>query len=353
MHAHPILRSRLDAVSFCCLGIVLAGCTGRLEPTTRPTLTPASAPQTAYDDAGLARSGAVGTAAQPGFYPLRVGNRWVHRLTATYRLIPSTGDAPPVETFEYLIHRRILPPIGLGDRTYLPEEIETVGPGGAWSYAVLYRQDASGLYEFSAIRALETGAARVGGAREVPPIGSAPTATGAVERLIATRPTAERAALEAAAHRLTQRIAALGVPGRALPGAASGVHWPGTAGPYELTRLRYPLESKSAWLIGPGWGAPLTAQVVGTESLELGPGTLRGHRIRLGGGYFGPDDSSEIWFGPSGYLMSISHIEAEATNPGGIIIGRWTYDQREALLDLSLVGPPLADLSPWYPRPHK
>jgi hypothetical protein len=279
----------------------------------------------------------------------------VHRFTATYRLIPSVGDAPPDETIEHIVHRRILAPLELGGDRYLPEQVETVGPSGTWSYLVLYRQDISGLYEYSAIRATGTAASASGASEDVATSASIETRPDAVERLGAGRPAAERAGWVAAAGRLTQRVAALGAPRHRGPAPTASRRWPGTARPNELVRLRYPLETKAEWVVQWQWGisGPLVAEVLGSESLDLPAGTFRGHRIRLRGGFFGDDDSSEIWFGPSGYLMSVAHVEEVATDWNGNILGRYVYDQREELLDLRLVNSSIVDLPPWYPRHHK
>lgn len=338
MHARSILRSRLHAVMCCSLGLALLGCAGRLEAPTRP----AGPEDASVAGAGQAQIGPLGYAAQPGFYPLRSGNRWVHRLVATFQMIPGNGDPPPREVYEYTVYRRILEPIALDGRTYLPEEVTTVGETSFWSYHVLYRQDATGLYEYLAIRADGADAA-----------GSDGLSAAAIERMIATRPPGERAAWAAAAVGLSARIAAPGGRPRGVASPVARRRWPSTAGPYDQTRLRYPLEPKARWTVGASFfPAPLEAELVDVESLEFPPGSFSAHRVRLTGGYIGPRDSAELWYGPAGFLQMVTHLEAVAGGEDGSF-GVWVYDTRETLLEARLRGGPLSEWRPDDALPAK
>lgn len=351
MLAHVLRRPRMLAVLPCCIGLALAGCTGRLEPTTRPSLPQTDVSPAAPAGSGSAQIAATATVMQDGRYPLATGNTWEHLLTTTYRLIPNVGEPPPAETIESVVRRRHIGPVNLGGRVYMAEEIQPEGPIVGWYYSILYRQDASGLYEYAPIRLAAAAGSRA--KEDGRPDAAATTHARAIARLLAARPPAERAAFEAAARRLASRIAALGRPVPRIASTGALRRLPGTEGPYELTRLRYPLEPKTRWIVRSFYGTPFTAEVITAETLELPAGKFRGHRIRLRGGFLGDDDSSEIWFGPSGYLQSIAHIEEVATDVGGNIVGRWTGDHRETLLDLHLVNSSIVDLPPWYPRPHK
>lgn len=326
----------LPALRLCSLGLALLGCAGRLEAPTRP----ADPGDAAAAGAGQARSGPLGSAAQPGFYPLRPGNRWVHRRVETATLIPDTGTGPASWLYEYTVHRRILDPIETDRRIYLPEEMIFVGPSGSWTYAIPYRQDASGLYESFPLQA--GGPVTRGEAGPVAPRARA------MERMIASRPVHERAAFTAAAEDLLARIAVHEDP---APAARRG--WPSTAGPLEHTRLRYPLEPGARWVIASQiHPTPLAAEVMDVETLKLPPGTLTGHRIRLHGGTIRPGDSVETWYGPAGFLQAVAHYEQVVTDGQGPL-GTWVYEYREVLLEVRLVGSPLSDRLPGPALPAK
>lgn len=125
---------------------------------------------------------------------------------------------------------------------------------------------------------------------------------------------AERAVFQFAGRKLRERITALDELLRTSPRVMSGPPIPGTAGPGELTRLRYPLEPKARWTIRADPNFRFVADVVGVDVLELPAGRFRGYRIRLGADVFGPHDVVHVWYGRSGYLQLVAHLEGDATN---------------------------------------
>jgi hypothetical protein len=313
------------------LSLFLAGCSGRADLSTGPVVA---------GDQTLSIPGRPverpGFATQPGFYPLTVGNRWTYHREYVVRLVPNQGEAPPPERIESDYLRSIIGGVEFDGRLYLAEEESSVGGEGN---LILMRQNTTGLYEWSMIRAAAD------------PKASPVDAPGLT--IPAGRSSAERAAYEQAGRRLEARVALLGTATRRGPVALSGIRPPGVQ-PWELTRLRYPLAPKARWPISVGPPFRLEAEVIGAETLRLRPGNLRGYRIRLRPDFLSPADNVYVWYGPSGFLQLAAHMEVDAVDQFGAVIGRYVLDQREWLTDLTLVGSsPLADMPFGPPRPRK
>jgi hypothetical protein len=81
------------------------------------------------------------------------------------------------------------------------------------------------------------------------------------------------------------------------------------------------------------------ASVEGTDVLDLPPGRLLGYRIRISSELFGPTDVVHVWYGRSGYLQLVVHMESDAIDSSGEIYGRVVADQREKLEGAWLSGP--------------
>ena len=332
MHARMLLRLAPPVATL--LSLFLAGCSGRTDLSTRPIVA---------SDQTLSEPGRPverpGFATLPGFYPLTVGNQWAYHREYVAQLVPNEGEGPPPERIESDYLRTITEGVELDGRLYLAEQ-ESSGPGGGVpGNLILMRQNTSGLYEWSVIRATADSKA---GAVVAPRIS-----------IPAGRSSAERAAYEQAARRLEERDALLrAVTGRG-PAALTGIRPPG-AQPWELTRLRYPLAPKARWPISVGPPFQLEAEVIRVETLHLPPGNLRGYRIRLRPDFLGPTDNVTVWYGPSGFLQLTAHLEVDAVDQSGAVIGRYVLDQREWLTKLTLVGSsPLADVPFGPPRPRK
>jgi len=325
MPARTLLRPAPPVATL--LILILAGCSGRTDLSTRPTVE--RDPSFSSTQVGAARA-----ATQPGFYPLTVGNRWTYQQEYVAQLIPNEGEPPPPDRVLTNVYRSIVDAVEFNGRAYLVEQ-EAFGPDGVPGGASLMRQDASGLYEWSPVRAPAESQARVA-PRITVPAGRTPT---------------ERAAYEQAARRLEERVAMVAVATGRGAGSLAGIR-PLGAEPWELTRLRYPLAPKLRWPITGGQPFRLEAEVIGAENLRLPPGTLRGYRIRLRFDGLAPSDFVYVWYGPSGFLQLTAHLEVNAVDLSGAVIGRYVIDQREWLTEVTLVSP-VANAPFWPARPLK
>ena len=322
---HDRIQPRVMPALAVILTLASGGCGGRMEPTTRPSI------EISGLAAGVETAGA-GPASQPGFYPLTVGNRWKYSEEVVIRLIPNVGEAPPPERYESTIVREIIGTVEAEGRTYLKELSTEPSPFQIPTY---FRQDASGLYEWSPpIRVTQAG--RV---------------SAAFAHALAGMQPAERAAFELAARRLDARIAAVEAALGRGGASVTDLGFPGTGATNELRRLRYPLGPKTQWMLSNDPSFLATCETAGEETLNLPAGRLRGHRIRMSG-YLGPNDFVHLWYGRAGFLQLVAHVEVEAFDPLGF--GRYIYDEREWLTDVTLAGPPdVAQLPPWFSRPGK
>lgn len=350
MHVPMLLRRQRPVVAVLVLSLI--GCAGPLDPTTRPAIPAADGPSAGSHVRSGMETGAAGPASQAGFYPLRVGNRWDYLQGVAVGVVPDSGPAPPFEITESVIRREIVDVQEVAGRDYLLEQITEEGPGVRLAWVIYSRQDVSGLYEFDP-RPLPQpagGSPPEAGPRPARAISWMNAAT--LERLLEGRSPTERDPYLLAARRLDDRIGALrSIGGQALVGR----RFPGTAAAFELTRLRYPLEPKSRWEVRTGDAFPLTAEVIAAERVRVGmpPGSLRGHRISLRSGLFGPNDYVDVWYGPAGFLGLVAHLESVATDAGGVVIGRWIYNQGQLLTGLRLPGSEIVPLPPWFELPRK
>jgi hypothetical protein len=307
---------------------VSLGCDSRLEPTTRPSLE-------AGRTAGAEPAGPRGPS-QPGFYPLTVGNRWEYVQHSAYQLIPNAGPAPPPELMVQVVAREIVGAITIQEKEYL---VELTGNEGFGSYAY-FRQDATGLYEWLPFRS---------------PTAAVSRGHDALEKLgLSARSPAERDAYRLAAVEMERRIARVHANLGRGAGTLSEPAPPG-ARTDEWTRLRYPLEFKSRWEVSSTAVFPLAVEVAGVDNLKLPPGTLRGYRLRrLTSVGLGPNDTVLMWYGTSGLLQIVAHVEFDAVDLAGNGVGRYLYDYREYVSSLRLVDPPtIAQVPPWVARPRK
>ena len=83
----------------------------------------------------------------------------------------------------------------------------------------------------------------------------------------------------------------------------------------------------------------VTAQVVGSDVLDMPAGRFSGFKIRLQYAGLRPNDLVHVWYGRAGYLQLAAHTELDATDNQGTIVGRVMVDDLEQLVDLSLVPP--------------
>jgi hypothetical protein len=211
--------------------------------------------------------------------------------------------------------------------------VTEVGPGGSAVSWTRYRQSAAGLFVLGTDHFVAPGCA-VGG-EPASPTATRPARNDAFERFLATRTGAEQAAYRQALARLNERrtmaqASIIGAPAAFQPGAAR---------PGEGTHLRYPLTPKRTWLVYADFDFRIGAQVEGFDMLVLPPGPLEACRIRHILEGFGPDDRVHLWYGRAGYLQSEVHVSLTVFDVEGRPYARMISDDRERLVQMSLVGP--------------
>jgi hypothetical protein len=333
-----LLRS-LEVVA-ALLGLASLSCSDRMDLATRPTA--ATEPTSVSTTTALPDPNT-----QPGYYPLTTGNRWTYQDDVAVQRFPdSAGSLPPPEQFQSEVLVEITPPATIDGRDYLGEVTTITTPG---SVSVQYyrplRQDATGLYEWSP--------ARVGFAQRVTRPVPGPSPHTARIAVPAGRSAAVHAAYEQAARRLEERVAAVEASiGRGA--AAFRMTVPPTTGPAEIIRLRYPLEIKSQWRIRNDRRFTASAVVVGQEALDLPSGRLLGWRLEVDSDALGPRDYMRLWYGTAGFLQQVAHLEVDAVDQTGSVIGTYTWDERQQLTEYQLAPPSSTHPSPaWPPRRPK
>jgi len=327
------------------LAVVAAGCSGRHDLATRPTLPAAGAEgRDAAPPAGLA-GGSDGS----GSYPLLLGNRWLDRGIYVVRTVPDSGPEPAPYRNEMTTEREIVCTVQIGHRRYLVEQSIQRMLDRSYTHWVAYRQDDKGLYEGAAYflgpPPCETGAGP--GPAGAPPILARRPAPWPEH--LAPRGVATDAAFEAAWQRLRERIASLE---EALsPRPASAASLPGMVVSTDVVRLRYPLRTGARWRMR---SDPFRVDILveDIDYLDLPTGRARAYRIRLLEDFLGPNDTVRFWYGAQGQLRYAYHFEMDATDQTGRIIGRAIVDQHESLEAAWLLDKP-SRLPPWAPLAHR
>ena len=307
----------------------LAGCA---KPTS--SVAPTASAEVA---AGGARAARASTAANAGFYPLAIGNRWHYQRTFT--LWP--GGEP--EVFPSEISREQVCVEPYGGHEYLVERLVEVTPAGnthrSW---ILNRQDRSGLYEADV--SLQQGPS----CDPVPPPGLAGAL--AARRAAHGGPLVESAAIEArfstigdpvrraatltAWKKLEARIARVREELPVVARVSEGGPQPG-----EITRLRYPLHVGAHWLIRDDPDLQLPGRVTALDVLQLPIGRVNAWRIRIEWPIIDPQrEYVHIWYGSRGYMGLQFHLISEMTDENGNPIGELAADETQWCDDLSLVG---------------
>lgn len=314
------------------LAVIVSGCA-----TSRdlPTASSASSDpiETLGSSAGLESGTGIGGRA--GLYPLQVGNHWQYRWQFTFVVIPDQGDPSPPYHEERIFDRRLICVERREGRDYVVEELREVLPNQPYVSWLRFRQDRTGLYEadawfgeapLCAVEATTAQGSRVGGAADALARG--------VAQLSTAGSTSQQAGFQAAAERLRARLAMVDRAVRSM----GSLPFPVPGSPQELTRLKYPLRPRARWTILNSTGTTFMAIVEGADVLSLVPGRLRGYRIRIHHDFLGPNDHVHVWYGPSGYLQLVSHVEDIVVDPFGQPQGRAMVDTREVLTQLELIG---------------
>lgn len=191
-------------------------------------------------------------------FPLTVGNRW-HYLLADTTWTFIEGDSLP------------RPPEVYRDEFTVDVESARTTPAGIYYrlehsllrfYSLEYRQDRTGLYQLTAIVGENSPASLARGINPFPPAN-------------------------------------------------------GPIGP-ELALLRYPLRRGMRWDEG---GFPLSRKrtVEGVDVLDLPMGRVRGYRIRVGNPDPAASDTTRIWYGRCGELLTVSHLAYPLRDRGRVI----------------------------------
>ena len=299
--------------------IALAGCSAPLDVPTRASVEPIAA--------------APGAVPQAGFFPLEVGNHWWYVRQSRIDIVPTDGSGPTIIIESSTSEREIVCIDPRDGVEYRATRVTNVGPGGTNVSWTRYRQSAAGLFVLGSDNFVPPGCA-VGG-EPASPAATRPMRSEALETFLAARPGAEQAAYRRALARLNERrtmvqAAITGGPSAFLPGAAR---------PGEGTQLRYPLTPKRSWLVYADLEFRIGAQVEGFEMLALPAGSLESYRIRHIITGFGRDDRVHLWYGPAGYLQSEVHFSATVFDVEGNALARLTSEDRERLVQMSLVEP--------------
>ncbi len=318
------LRIRVFATLLMAVALLASAC-GRDAP--RPTSPDPSSAEVAFSIPHGAPGGATAPVSPRHFefFPLEVGNRWHYAMAIEMILVPREGE-PDTLTGTGEKEATLQNVVTLEGRSYVHEQdVITPGMPDVYTQHILWRQDATGLYEAEII----TDA----------PGGGAVSATPATTLFARTRARLEasiadpvrRAALRAAGDRLERKLAlTTGLGGGAFPPGPHRV-----SGPAELTRLRYPLHVGSSWVIRSDFR--FTSRVEALETLALAPGRFEAWRMRYGSDLYGPLDVVHVRYGRSGYLGLDARIQSPLISNGDTIAVLFTR-QTETLTDIHLIG---------------
>ncbi len=257
------------------------------------------------------------------FFPLAIGNHWHYHEIVNYYSIQSDGSIHDSLVFRMTIDSRLTGTQSIGGRMYVVQGGSVSTEDGQFAYAlppVLFRQDASGLFEADTPR---DGPEFTAGAKT-------PRAL-ALERFL-NRPAtaAHRAALAEAVGRIEQKLAAT---------EAGSFHAPPVPGPlFELTRLQYPLRAGAQWVVRDDPEFPIAASFEGVDVRFLPDRRLVGARIRYDSPLYNPADRVRLWYGPEGFLGHEYYAESAAYDSSGHLTVKVVAIDSEWLDGIELVG---------------
>ena len=78
--------------------------------------------------------------------------------------------------------------------------------------------------------------------------------------------------------------------------------------------------------------------VIGRERITVPAGAFSAWRLRGTSELFGPNDRVRFWYANAGLIRISIHLESEATDDAGNVLGRVVADEEQLLNALSLVG---------------
>jgi hypothetical protein len=282
--------------------------------------------------------------ASSGFYPLEIGGRWHYHGLFAGTLTPIEGTPSSAFEVHSTVSRALVCVEDHDGRAYVVERVEDVQDGHSSFQWIRYRQNPSGLYELDIpIGTPSTCEDATALDQNTELRDTSPAIESAWRRALQAQAVATRPAYLAASRVLEARMALLraelhGIgasPSSTGPAPSRGAFEPPP--PTELQRLAYPLRPGGSWIIRES--PRFAATVERVEALDLGFATLSGWRIRYTSEFFGPRDLVQVWYGRSGLLMLSAHLESDATDESGRVIGTLTSDLVVTLDELTLPGP--------------
>lgn len=263
--------------------------------------------------------------------PLAVGDRWEYVTRSRSVLVTDQGPQPPTISEDPLT-TEITATARSGGRDYLLRVDTEPNASGPTQVQVLTRQDRSGLFLLEHPEAAASSA--FAGA---PAAASAPARSIAASADRAPADLAQRAAFQRAARTLAERV---DLVWRFTFGTPAGVK--GGPAPGEVSLLRFPLRIGASWDVGTT--PPLVRSVVARERVSVPAGSFPAWRVHSIAEQFGPDDRLDLWYADAGLVKVSLHVEADARDGAGNVIGRIVGDVDQVLTGLRLVdrGGPLA-----------
>jgi len=258
------------------------------------------------------------------FFPLAVGNHWDWRIHAVNTITTDAGPQPP-DTTVHPWSAEIVGTSQVGVRTYFIQsqyDPRVVPPPVSLGFYV--REDRLGLFERGPAGEPDV---TVDGEAGADPVAAGLAAY--VERTVADG--AQRAAYARAAAQVAQRISIIQL--------GSGLHRRRQTGadPGELTTLSFPLRPGVSWIVRDS--PRFVRTVVGREMIRVPLGTFAAWGVRGGSELFGPNDRVRFWYSPLGLLRIRFHVEADAVDNTGAVIGRVATDSDQSLTGVRLAKP--------------
>jgi hypothetical protein len=314
--AAPPRHGRALGIALAILASLLAGCITDTSPlASRDNAGGLAARVTgAVPDPALVQSHGLAFDHSAGFtVPLEPNDAWDYDIHTRYVTVTCAGSQDPVLTSAEL-HIQLSETFGAASGYVTQSETWMEAGSSPIMSTFLCRQDRTGLYVLDS-----------------PPRLAATTAEpGVPEAALASVRPAQHEAFRRAGAELAQRM-------RIARDAAQWGWHRGGALPGEITVLRYPLRIGARWAVRPD--GSFSRVVVGHDALQLPAGAFRAWRLSGLSTLYGPNDVVHFWYSPAGFMQMVMHIEANATDDQGNVIGKVMADQREELRAFSLVAP--------------
>jgi len=102
-----------------------------------------------------------------------------------------------------------------------------------------------------------------------------------------------------------------------------------------LTMLSYPLRPGASWIVRDS--PRFVRTVVGLDMIHVPLGSFPAWALRGDSELFGPNDRVGFWYSRLGLLRIRYHVEADAVDNTGAVIGRVATDSDQSLTGIHLV----------------